>query len=84
MLGPFSYDAPQIVNAKYQVREYKVREYKVREPRPGVTTKRTMCSTCDMYYSVVTESKNGRVVRVRSSDNPIFRDNICMKAIVAF
>ena len=73
MAGPFSYDAQQIVDAKY----------KARNPRPGVTTKRAMCSTCDMYCSVVTESKNGRVVRVRSSDNPIFRDNICMKAIVA-
>ena len=27
--------------------------------------------------------KKGRVVRVRSSDNPVFRDNICMKGIVA-
>ena len=73
MAGPFSYDAQEIVDAKY----------KERKPRPGVTTKRAMCSTCDMYCSVVTESKKGRVVRVRSSDNPIFRDNICMKAIVA-
>ena len=73
MAGPFSYDAQEIVDAKYRERK----------PRPGVTTKRAMCSTCDMYCSVVTESKKGRVVRVRSSDNPIFRDNICMKAIVA-
>ena len=73
MSAPFSYDAQEIVDAKY----------KKRQPRPGVTTKRAMCSTCDMYCSVVTESKNGRVVRVRSSDNPVFRDNICMKAIVA-
>ena len=60
MPGPFSYDAPQIVNAKC----------KERKARPGVTTKPTMCSTCDMYSSVVTQSKNGRGVRVRSSDNP--------------
>ena len=62
MAGPFSYDAQEIVDAKY----------KERTPRPGVTTKRAMCSTCDMYCSVVTESKKGRVVRVRSSDNPHF------------
>lgn len=73
MSAPFSYDAQEIVDAKY----------KKSNPRPGVITKRAMCSTCDMYCSVVTESKKGRVVRVRSSDNPIFRDNICMKAIVA-
>ena len=73
MSAPFSYDAQEIVDAKY----------KDRKPRPGVTTKRAMCSTCDQYCSVVTESKDGRVVRVRSSDNPVFRDNICMKAIVA-
>ena len=56
---------------------------KNRQTRPGVTTKRTICLTCDAACSVVTESKNGRVVRVRSSDNPIFRDHICMKGIVA-
>ena len=51
--------------------------------REGVTTRRAICSTCDIACSVVTESKKGRVVRVRSSDNPIFRDNICMKGIIA-
>jgi len=54
-----------------------------RTPREGVTTHRVVCSTCDIACSVVTEVKKGRVVRVRSSDNPIFRDNICMKGIIA-
>ena len=58
-------------------------KYEPRETRPGVTTKRTICATCDIACSVVTEVKKGRVVRVRSSDNPIFRDNICMKGIIA-
>ncbi|MEO1229055.1 MAG: molybdopterin-dependent oxidoreductase [Myxococcota bacterium] len=30
---------------------------------------------------MVTEEQKGRVVRVRASDNPLFRDNICMKGI---
>lgn len=49
----------------------------------GVTTRKTLCASCDIACSVVTEVKQGRVVRVRSSDNPLFKDNICMKGIVA-
>ena len=45
-------------------------------PRAGVETKKVLCASCDIACSVVTEVKNGRVVRVRSSDNPIFKDNI--------
>ncbi|MEO1574399.1 MAG: molybdopterin-dependent oxidoreductase, partial [Pseudomonadota bacterium] len=48
-----------------------------------MTTKRTICASCDIACSVVTEVQKGRVVRVRSSDNPIFKDNICMKGIIA-
>ena len=51
--------------------------------RDGVVTKRALCQTCDMQCAVVTESIDGQVVRVRSSDNPIFKDHICMKAIVS-
>ncbi|GAB5487525.1 MAG: molybdopterin-dependent oxidoreductase [Parasphingorhabdus sp.] len=58
-------------------------KFEQREVRPGITTKKTICATCDIACSVITEVKKGRVVRVRSSDNPIFRDNICMKGIVA-
>ena len=54
-----------------------------RKAREGVTTKRAICQACDIACSLVTEVKKGRVVRVRSSDNPIFRDHICMKGIVA-
>lgn len=67
------FDPQAIVDAKYTERPVK----------PGVTTKRTICQTCDIACSVVCEVKKGRVVKVRSSDNPIFRDNICMKGIVA-
>lgn len=51
--------------------------------REGVVSKRALCQTCDMQCAVVTESLDGQVVRVRSSDNPIFKDHICMKAIVS-
>ena len=73
MAGPFAYDPEEIVDAKFDERKI----------RPDVTTKRVICATCDIQCNVVTESRNGRVVRVRSSDNPVFRDNICMKGIVA-
>ena len=51
--------------------------------KPGVETRRAICQSCDIACSVVTEIKGGRVVKVRASDNPIFRDHICMKGIVA-
>lgn len=73
MPAPFPMDPQDVVDAKFEERK----------SRPGVTTKKAICSTCDIACSVVTEVQNGRVVRVRSSDNPIFRDNICMKGIVA-
>lgn len=73
MVAPTAFDPQAAANAKEAKRQL----------RPGVTTKRAICLTCDAGCSVVTESKNGRVVRVRSSDNPIFRDHICMKGIVA-
>ncbi|THH34729.1 dehydrogenase [Aliishimia ponticola] len=53
------------------------------QQREGVVTKRTLCQTCDQQCAVVTESIDGQVVRVRSSDNPLFRDHICMKAIAS-
>ncbi len=58
-------------------------KFEERAVRPGVTTKRTICQTCDIACSVVAEVEKGRVVKIRSSDNPIFRDNICMKGIMA-
>ncbi|WP_420428193.1 molybdopterin-containing oxidoreductase family protein [Algiphilus sp.] len=54
----------------------------IRDARKGVVSKRALCQSCDMQCAVVTESIDGQVVRVRSSDNPIFRDHICMKGIV--
>lgn len=56
-------------------------------PRPsvreGVTTYKALCASCDIACSVVTEVQKGRVTRVRSSDNPLFKDNICVKGVVA-
>ncbi len=52
-------------------------------PRRDVETRNTLCATCDISCNVVTEIRKGRVVRVRSSDNPIYKDNICMKGILA-
>ena len=51
--------------------------------RPGVETRKALCASCDIACSVVTEIQKGRVTRVRSSDNPLFKDNICIKGIVA-
>jgi anaerobic selenocysteine-containing dehydrogenase len=51
--------------------------------RDGVETRKALCASCDIACSVVTEIQKGRVTRVRSSDNPLFRDNICVKGIVA-
>ncbi len=73
MPSPVPYDPQYVADAKPVIRPQKA----------GVTTRKTICQTCDIACSVVTESKKGRVVKVRSSDNPIFRDNICMKGIVA-
>ncbi len=73
MPAPVPFDPEAIVSA----------EYKERPVPEGVTTKRTICATCDIACNVVTEVRKGRVTRVRSSDNPIFRDNICMKGIIA-
>lgn len=73
MPAPVPFDPSSITSAKHRVSPAK----------EGVTLQRTICQTCDIACSVVTESKKGRVVKVRSSDNPIFRDNICMKGIIA-
>ena len=49
----------------------------------GVTTRKMLCASCDIACSVTGEVRDGRVVRIRASDNPVFRDNICIKGIVA-
>ena len=46
-------------------------------------TRRAICQSCDIACSVSTEVRGGRVVKVRASDNPLFRDNICIKGIYA-
>ena len=45
--------------------------------------KKVLCASCDIACSVVAQVEDGRVVRVRSSDNPAFKGNICMKGIHA-
>jgi len=67
------FNPEDIANAKYTERPVK----------EGVTTKKLICAACDIACSVVGEVQKGRVTKVRSSDNPIFRDNICMKGIIA-
>ncbi len=49
----------------------------------GTTAKSVLCASCDISCQLVAEVRDGRVVRVRASDNPILRDNICMKGIYA-
>lgn len=49
----------------------------------GTTAKSVLCASCDISCQLVAEVRDGRVVRVRASDNPIMRDNICMKGIYA-
>ena len=51
--------------------------------RLGFETRKALCASCDIAYSVVTEIQKGRVTRLRSSDNPLFKDNIRIKGIVA-
>lgn len=46
-------------------------------------TKNVICSSCDIQCTVHAKVLEGEVVKVHSSDNPIFRDNICMKGIYA-
>ena len=67
------FNPEDIVNAKYTERPVK----------EGITTKNLICASCDIACQVVGEVQKGRVTKVRSSDNPIFRDNICMKGIIA-
>jgi len=47
------------------------------------TTRTVLCASCDIACQLVAEVRDGRVVRVRASDNPILRDNVCMKGIYA-
>jgi len=54
-----------------------------RTKKPDIEIKKTLCASCDIACNVVTEIQDGRVVKVRSSDNPLFKGNICMKGIAA-
>lgn len=78
MPGAFSIDPEEMKTAAELQKNAKQKILK-----DGVTYRRAICQSCDVACSVVTESKNGRVVKVSASDNPVFRENICMKGIVA-
>lgn len=63
-----------------------VEQKRVMDPsrqRHGLATRRVLCASCDIACSVVAEVQQGRVTRIRSSDNPLFRDNICVKGVMA-
>ncbi|MEM6378504.1 MAG: molybdopterin-dependent oxidoreductase [Bacteroidota bacterium] len=47
------------------------------------TIKKVICSTCDIHCSVKATIKNGRVIKVSQSDNPLFKGHICMKGVYA-
>ena len=53
------------------------------ERQDDVTTKSVICASCDIACQLVAEVRSGRVVKIRASDNPVMRDNICMKGIYA-
>ena len=48
-----------------------------------VTTKKVLCTSCDVHCSVKAHVKGGRVVKVSQSDNPLFKGHICMKGVYA-
>lgn len=39
--------------------------------------KRVLCASCDISCSVVAQLEDGRVVKIRTSDNPAFKGNLC-------
>ena len=53
------------------------------EAAAGYEIKNLICSSCDIQCTVHAKVQDGEVVKIQSSDNPIFRDNICMKGIYA-
>lgn len=46
-------------------------------------TKNLICSSCDIQCTVQGKVVDGQVVKIQSSDNPAFRDHLCMKGIHA-
>ena len=45
--------------------------------------KRVLCASCDIACSVIAEVEDGKVLRVKASDDRELRANICMKGIHA-
>lgn len=46
-------------------------------------TKTVVCSSCDIQCPVHARVVDGQVIQIRTSDNPKFKDNICMKGVYA-
>ncbi len=45
--------------------------------------KSVICASCDIGCMLTAEVRGGRVVRIRASDHPLLRNNICMKGVYA-
>ena len=48
-----------------------------------VTTKNVVCASCDIACPLVTEIKDGKVIKVRTHDTVPLKDYICMKGVHA-
>ncbi len=48
-----------------------------------MTTRRALCSSCDIYCQVLVDVEDGAVRRVRATDTRPLRANICMKGVHA-
>ena len=45
--------------------------------------KNVLCASCDISCSLTAHVDQGRVVKISQSNNPVFKDNICMKGVYA-
>ena len=46
-------------------------------------TRKSLCTSCDIYCQVQTDVADGKIVRVRPTDTRPLRANICMKGVHA-
>jgi anaerobic selenocysteine-containing dehydrogenase len=55
----------------------------MRDAPMAAVEKSVICASCDIGCQLIAEVRDGQVTKVRSSNNPLMRDNICMKGIYA-
>ncbi len=55
----------------------------MRDTPTAAVEKSVICASCDIGCQLIAEVRDGQVTKVRSSNNPLMRDNICMKWIYA-